>query len=190
MREVEGFSTAPQNDGSLRLRFEMLPRKNEEKSAAEGRPIFDEVEYIEIVIPGEKDNVHRPVQEKDRQRFSRQYADWKARGDKAGAAGTPLSAWPAISRAEVEELAYFNVRTVEELANVSDGNAQKYRGVQLLKQKAQDFLSAAAGEAPMTKLRSEVAERDTQIAELQRQMKEMKDLTERLEAQVKQKHQK
>ena len=153
-------------------RFHLHPVMNEAKSAEEGRPIYDEVEYVEILVPGDKDNiVNRPVNELDRRRFAQGYAFWKQHGQQA-LTGTPLAAWPSISRAQVEELAYFKVSTVEQLAEMQDTHAQKFAGINALRTRARDFLSAAAGAAPATHLRSELDKRDNDIASLKQMLKE------------------
>jgi hypothetical protein len=179
MREVDGFQTDPR-EGHLLIRFDTRAKENKEKSAQEGRPIFEELEYIEIIIPGERDSVHRQVREEDKQKYKRQYADWKEKRSDASVVGTPLAMWPVVSKSEIEELAFFNIKTVEQLANVSHSNAANHRGFVTLKQKAADFLAAAAGQAPLTKMRAELDERNSTIEALQRQVKELSDKFEQL----------
>ena len=94
--------------------------------------------------------------------------------------GTPLAEWPLISRAEVEELAYFKVRSVEQLAEISDGNARNIGPILALRQKARDWLEKASGGALESKLRSLVDQKDSQIEALRNQMAE---LTARVEKQ-------
>ena len=54
----------------------------------------------------------------------------------------------------IAELHYSNITTVEQLANLSDANAQQYMGnFRKLRERAKNFLQAAAGEAPAIKLR-------------------------------------
>jgi hypothetical protein len=159
----------------LYVQFAMHPVKNEAKSLEEGRPIFEDQEYVKLMAPGDKSNViHRPVRADDKHRFSKQYADWKA-GAAQTASGTPLSEWPAVTRSQVEELAYFKVLTVEHLAEMSDGIAQNLGPIQALKQKAKAWIEAAKGNAPSEKLRAELATRDNEIETLKRQLKEQGD---------------
>ena len=144
--------------------------KDEEKSALEGRPIFKEIEYIAIIIPGESGpSVNRPVWDGDRQRFRARYEAWKA-GKTDVHEGTPLSTWPQVSKAQVMELAHFNIKTIEDLANLSDEKAMRFMGIQALKKAAQDFLAAAKSGAPLTKMRAELEARDSEIAALKAQM--------------------
>jgi hypothetical protein len=163
-------------DEKLAIAFDMHPVLNEEKSRLEGRPIYDEVPYITIQVPGDNANqIHRPFWDdplspaSDSRRFGRQYADWKA-GKAPGATGTPLAAWPAMTRAEVAELAHFNVTTVEQLADMADVHAQKFPGIQRFKKLAQDFIAAAKELAPLTKMRAELEERDATIEGMKQQL--------------------
>jgi hypothetical protein len=153
------------------VRFNVHPKEDTAASAKEGRPIYRETEYVEIMVAGDKQNVvHRPVTEKDKKRFRRQYEDWKRNGDSSIVEGTPLDQWPAVSRSQVEELRYFNVRTVEQLAALSDGNAAKIGPVMALKQKAADFLGAAKNSSHLTTLRAELSAKDNQISTMAAQI--------------------
>ena len=162
------------NDGSEKLfvSFSLHPRQDEKRSREEGRPNFEDVEYIRIFVPGDKtQQVHRPVREDDKRRFARQYAAYKA-GQSEALVGTPLAQWPGITRSQVEELAYFHVRTVEQLANMQEGNASRFIGIQALKARARDFLEAAKSNAHVESMRAALADRDNKIEVLERQMKE------------------
>lgn len=165
------------------VRFYIEPLKNEEKSLQEGRPVFEDVEFIEKRTPGDKLNiVRRQVRAEDTHEFARQYQAFKA-GQAEVVTGTPLKEWPAITRSQAESLAYHGIRTVEELANLSDGNAQTVGpGMQALKQKAKDFIEKAKGNAPAEKLRAELSLKDSRIEALERQMK---DMAEKYEQQAK-----
>ncbi len=159
----------------LVVRFEMFPQRNEAKSKAEGRPVFDEVEFIEIRVPGDKTlTVHRPVRGDDKARFAAAYRNWKATGVSDGAfSGTPLKEWPQVSRSQCEELSFFGVKTVEQLANVSDGNLRNIGPLLALREKARDYIAAAKQGAPVAQMRDELAARDSEIALLKEQMKQV-----------------
>lgn len=170
-----GADTGPAGSDRVFVRFTKEPRENEVKSAAEGRPIFEEVEYVEIQVPGDKTStVHRPLTVDDKKRFAKPYRAWKE-GETATLSGTPLAQWAPISRGQVEELAYFNIRTVEQLAAVSDGNMQRMGPLSKLRNMAQDFIAQAKGNAPAVALRKELDAKDEIIANLQRQLKEQGD---------------
>lgn len=167
-------------DERLLLRFYLKPVKDDAKSLNEGRHIYSDQEYIEIVIPGDKDNsVNRPLRDEDRQRFQRQYAKWKSLGVNV-TEGTPLEVWPLVSRAQVEELRFFNVTTVEALAGLADVHTAKFMGLLDLKKKAQAFLVASAGDAPAQKLQAELEKRDAEIAQLKKNQEDQASRIEQL----------
>lgn len=133
-----------EGDDQLYVRFLEKPREDEAKSAELGRPIFKTVTYIQIMQPGNKENIIlRPVTKRDMARFKKAYDHYQANKDEDYVEGTPLSTWPALNAGQVEELKHFNIRTVEQLANISDVNAQNFMGAQQLKQRAQAFLEVS-----------------------------------------------
>lgn len=125
-------------DGKLHVRFFMKPRLNPDKSNEANRPIYEDTEYLEVMMPGEKNNiVIRPTRVGDSQRFHQQYQLFK-QGQSEQLVGTPLKVLPFLSEAQIEELAWFKIRTVEQLAELSD-NAQ-FMGAVELKNKARRWL--------------------------------------------------
>ncbi|KPK73368.1 MAG: hypothetical protein AMJ84_02370 [Acidithiobacillales bacterium SM23_46] len=157
--------------------------KDDVATAKEGRPIFKEVEMIDIRIPGSKDNiVVRPVRPKDIDRFPRHYAAFKQRTQGESVVGTPLEQWPLLTKAQVEELKFFNIRTVEQLAGAPDSTGQKFMGFNGLKQKATDFIAAAQGSAPFIALREE---NESMKLTIQQMQDEMKDLRKQLKRALK-----
>ena len=131
-------------DETLLVRFYSAPRKDITRSREEGRLIAVDVDYIEIMQPGNKDSiVRRPATDRDKDRFAEHYRKYKAREEQQAVEGTPLEEWPAITRSQCEELRFLNIRTVEQLAAVSDSNAQNVMGINGLKQKAKDFLESS-----------------------------------------------
>ncbi len=160
-------------DDKLYVKFFLHAVEDQQRSLEAGRPVFVEREYIEMAVPGDKDNIIcRPVREMDRRRFGSRYKSFKD-GLTETLVGTPLVAWPGLTKAQVEELKYFNVQTVEQLADLSDETATRYAGFLGLKQKAKVYLERAAGGAVDARLQAEVAKKDNEIAALQRQMAEM-----------------
>jgi len=158
------FGNNTYGDERLHVVFQMHPHPNNEASAKEGRPVFEEREYVKIMVPGDKYSVViRPVWQQDKLRFPRQYAAFKE-GRSQDSIGTPLAMWPQITRSQVEELAYFNCKTIEQLANMPDSNIQNFAGILSLRQKARDFIKYAKESAPIAELRKELDEKDAKIA--------------------------
>lgn len=138
--------------------------------AEAGRPIFEDREYIEIRAPGDRLNVvHKEVTQDIRQRYATQYKAWKAGQDQDAAVGTPLAMWPQVTSSDVETFKYQGIRTVEQLAALSETTIQALGpGYRKLKQRATDFLAASKDGAAMTKLRAENEEMSKRLAHLEK----------------------
>lgn len=157
-------------DAKLHVEFHRMPMLNEWKSNQEGRAIYDETDFVRIHIPGDKNNiVDRPVDEIDRFRFADKYNRWKA-GQADAVSGTPLSAMPSMTPGKVAEYGYFNIKTVEQLAGAADSVGQKFMSFHADKSRAKAFIEAAAGNAPIEQMNSELAKRDAEIENLKAQM--------------------
>lgn len=170
----QAFDRQPdKGDENLRVSFSNFPHFNEEASNKEGRPIFDEKVYVTIIVPGQTDIVHRVAWSKDFNRFPKQYAAFKTNQNQDAASGTPLKVLPWIQQNQVKELEYFNCFTVEQLANMPDATIGRFMALQSLKQRAKDFLETAKDASHLTKMRSELEQRDSVIGTMQGQMAEM-----------------
>lgn len=176
------FIDTPDFDPDARKRDGAIPRfyteakKNNFRSEAEGRPCFDEVEMVEILIPGDRRSSWVGlVKDEHKKRFPREYGAFK-QGLEAPEQGTPIAQMPGITRAQAEELAYSHVKTVEALANLPDDLLSKAAGMggYALREKAKRWVEATNGAAPMEKLAAENERQAATIAEMQAQMAEMK----------------
>ena len=171
-------------DEHLAVRFVRQERLNESKSRTEGRPFFEECDYIEIRQPGNKDSViKRPVRESDKNRFPRHWQAYQNRmSDDEILQGTPLTEWPAMTRSQVEELRFLNIRTVEQLAEVSDSNTQGFMGLSLLKKKAAAYLDAAKETAlaeAYASVKEENASLKADMAKLAQKVELLTELTQK-----------
>ena len=149
-------------------------KKDPEKFPASilGRPFYEDQEFVTIYIPGDKDNViFRPVRNVDKVQYGEQYRAFKANKDQP-LTGTPLDKLPFMSRSQCLELAYFGIKTAEQLVGTSDVNGQKIMGWAALKARVQSFLEAAAGNAPAAKLQAELEKRDNEIDTLKKALAE------------------
>jgi hypothetical protein len=161
-------------DDTLLVKFEIKPRLDRQQTEKEGRPIYKDVEYIDIRVPGSPDNVNRPATQRDIERFPRHYAAFKNRmNDEEYMEGTPLTEWPLLSRSSVEELGFFGIKTVEQLAAVNDANLQSNRGMAGLKQKAKDWLEVSNQTVKALELKAELEKRDKELKELRAQVAEL-----------------
>lgn len=153
--------------GKLFINFHMEATEDHELSIKEGRPVHRDEEFITIIIPGDRDTICRPVRQQDREMYAQQYQAFKNKQEQP-IIGTALSVLPFLTRAQVADLAAANVRTAEQLAEMSDVLAQKFMGMHNLRKRAKDFLDAAAGNAPIERLNAELEKRDSTIATLQK----------------------
>jgi nucleotidyltransferase/DNA polymerase involved in DNA repair len=166
-------------DAALSVRFFLQPVQNNFKTGEEGRPIFDELEYVEIGLPGGREVVSRPAKEDDKLRFPQHYAFFKA-GESDRIAGLPIQEWPLLSRAQVEELKGVGIRSVEQLAAVSDAQIQQLGGfVQELKYKAVAYLTSAKDSSVVTKLAAENEELKEEIRQLKVDLQDLTALFEK-----------
>jgi hypothetical protein len=173
--DVAAFDSASASaqDDKLLVKFEIRSRPDNEATMEAGRPIFKDVEYIDIKIPGSRTGgACRPASHADKQRFPRHYAAFQERTEMP-TEGTPLAEWPLISRSQAEELAYHNVKTVENLVGMSDTNSNNFMGINALKAKAKRWLEQAAGEADTAHLQEELEKRDTLIEAMQEQLNKL-----------------
>jgi hypothetical protein len=169
--DVDQFSAPPfAQDKRLHVTFYTKAVQNRSRSQTEGRVVYEEKDYIRIMVPGDRNyELDVPAEPHYQGRFPTQWERYK-KGQQERVDGTPLEAWPALNVAQVAELRAMNVFTVDQLANVPDSLAQKMMGNFALRQKAKDFLDAARDSAGATKLAAELAERDVQIAAMQAQL--------------------
>jgi hypothetical protein len=139
-------------DDKLHVRFFMRPRIDPAASTIENRPIYKDVPHIEIMIPGDKNNiVTAEVWEQHIKRFPEHWKQFQA-GIKDQVIGTPLRAAPFLTEAQCEELAYFKIRTIEQLADLQDGN-MGFMGARELQQAAKKYIEKTRGaDALMTRL--------------------------------------
>ena len=159
-------STA-EDDRKLYVRFYMEPVYQEAESILKERKIYKDTEYIEIRIPGDKQTcIQRQVFPTDRLRFPQQYARFQ-QGQADQTIGTPLSSLPSIPESKIKEYEFFHIKTIEQLAECADNaNAAAVMGFNSDKQKAQKFMAAAAGAAPVEELKKQLEQRDEMLAKM------------------------
>lgn len=154
-------------DDTLWVKFFVEPVENKRKSKEEGRPIFEDTEFISIKSPGSTNEVRRPIRLTDTHRFPRHYEAFKAREEMV-MEGMPLSEWTGVTRSQVEELKFLSIATVEQLASCPDHSVQNMRGLMTLKQNAIKYLgdakSGAALKAENDDLKTRMAELEAKLA--------------------------
>jgi len=159
-------------DDKLFVQFYKRAVINNFRTSQEGRPIFDELDYVRIIVPGSKDILDVEAETSYQRRFPKQWERYAANQAQT-LSGTPLEVWPQMTVGIVAELKAMNIHTVEQLATIPDVVAGKFQGGQTFKQRAQAFLDAAAGDAQNSKMASELARRDEEIDLLKKQMQDL-----------------
>jgi hypothetical protein len=132
--------------------------ENTFRSQQAGRPQFDEVEFVRLIIPGDRNSspVMR-VTDEERNRWPKEYEAFK-KGLELPLEGTPLIEWPPINKSQVMELAYFHIQTVEQLAAVNDAQLQRMgMGTRALRELAKEYLDIANnGTAPIARMLAKI----------------------------------
>lgn len=143
------------------------------ESERQKRPIFKDVPFIRKMVPGDANNIiERAAKEQDMQQYPRQWAEYEAMNKSGEVIGTPLEKWPNVTRAQIKELKYVECHTVEQLAQMSDGNLMKMgAGFRPLRESALqwlDSLNVAKVDEEKESLKKQVAELSATVAEIKR----------------------
>ena len=166
-------------------RFYIETVQNNFKSNEAGRAIFDEVEYVEITIAGDRNSkIQRKVTDIDKKRFATAYNRFKE-GLEPATSGTAVEQWPMISRGQAEEMKHMGIHTVEALAELSDTAIQQMgMGYRALVEKAKAFLAVANETADVTHLATENHELKSKVGVLEQQVADLSAHMQNYEALV------
>jgi hypothetical protein len=168
---------------SLVPTFKIHSQLNPRKTKEQGRPIYDDMEIVEIRTAGDRNSVKVfPAHEVSHleeledggsgdpvtyaMRFQAQYDRFKA-GHTQAQSGTPLEEAPFLTQSKRLELKAVHVHTVEALA-LLDGGPLKALGIggRELKNQAQAYLDNAKGSADVTRMAQENEALKRQLADL------------------------
>jgi hypothetical protein len=161
---------------TARPRFFVQPVQNQAESAKENRPIFESKRFVELKHPGDRswsfieeideagmgltrrNTVEGPKGEDYAERFPREWASFK-KGEERAAIGTPIEEWSGLSRSRAAELKAMNIFTVEEFADVQDGQLGKLgMGTRTEREKARAYLAQASGGADVSAMAAQIAQ--------------------------------
>jgi hypothetical protein len=172
-QQVTGSGPDEAAKGML-VRFEFQGIMDEAKSAEEGRPVFRDVEFIEIRSPNDPLSiVHREVTREDRATYPQLYRAWKE-GASEALTGTPLKEWTPLAASQAALLNFRGIRTLEQFVEVTDdGCHQMGHGYLTLRNAAQAWLAKAKDASTATKLAAELQARDSKIRALENQVADM-----------------
>lgn len=157
-------------NGAL-VEFYIQAVQNNVLSKHEGRPIYSDKVFVTIQTPGDtRTTINRPATDQDKARFPKSWHAFQE-GLSEVTEGTPLAQWPAVSASQVKELQHVHVRTVDQLAALSDASIQRMGpGYQQLRQSARHWLEHAKGDADQTRLQHENDSLRDEVAMLKEQL--------------------
>lgn len=158
------FENLPESelDKRLAVKFEKRAVLNKFKSKEEGRQVFDDVEYISILIPGDNTTrVERRATEDDKKRFSVIWERYQQR-QSTMQNGLALALLPGLSPAQIENLHAYNIHTIEQLSGITEKAIQKIPHSRGLVTQAVKFLE---GQKYTVKLEEKIKELEQRLAE-------------------------
>lgn len=108
------------------------------------------------------------------------YENWKT-GREAPVDGTPLAAWPGATPQLVKALVPYHIRSIEDLANLTDGVMAKVPvpGIAGFRANAKAYVAAVTSTAPIA---GKLAEQEKIITTQSREIAELKELVTSLAA--------
>ncbi len=153
------------NDGTLGT-FYMHAKQNNYKTKEQGRAVYDDIPYIKIIIPGDKNQiVDRPANDADKQRYVEAWGRFEA-GRSGLAEGTAIERWPYLTPAQIMEMRALGIQTVEQIASTSDANLKLFgMNGRELREQAEQYLQPT--DETVVALRSELQQKDQRIKELE-----------------------
>lgn len=182
------FAGAFNPDDALTVVFYRNAVQNEYESTVQARPIYEDVDYVRIITPGDQFTIiDQPVNEVHKARFPRQWNQFLQSGQSGETMnGTPLSEWTQMSPAQVRMLNGLNFFTVENIAHASDqqinniGMAGGMSGY-VLRDLARAYLTRAKEHAQDGRMVAELQKRDDIIAEMAAKLQAMQEAIEKSE---------
>ena len=152
-------------DSRLAVKFYKRPVELKNESIAQGRPIFQEFDFIKILVPGDAlTEIDTYVSDAHKTRFPIQWANYMNRqGSEESFSGTPITEWPQVSASQAEELKGIKFHTVESVAHCSDQQLQKIGMIAGMsphnfRERAKTFLNLASETADISKREEELAQ--------------------------------
>jgi len=166
---MSGNSQPKKRYSGANVKFFYSYNENREKTAKEGRPIFDEIPSISIQWPGQDETVRR-IEPQDIHDYPELYARFKA-GSEPVIEGTPLAEWPMMSGSAMRELQYLGFKTVEQLAAATDDVKRKLGPLSKFVKLAKDWLDAAnSTQNDVAKMKAQLEKAEARAAALEHKL--------------------
>lgn len=157
----------------LAIRIYDHPVRNEKKSLDAGYPVYDDVPHVDVRIIG--DNTFRrfaPISEEEKRQYHRHWKAFLENRKSEGIVGQVLEEWPPLSRGMVETYKHFGIRTVEQLASLTDANLPNIPQGRIYRDKAKSWIESAKAAAPLGKMEAEIRAMRDEMAAMKRERDE------------------
>jgi len=181
------------------VEFELRPEEDREASIDQGMPVFKDVEFAMITMPGGGLVVDKPINEAllyewkngDNRRkppspFAyRAYEAWKE-GREAPVNGTDLKNWPGVTPAQLKTCQNATVRTIEDLAAANADTIRKLgMGGVAMMEKAKAYLASANQNKTSEEVSALMVKLEALSDTVKRKDEQISDLLERLDESTK-----
>lgn len=173
-------------DSRLHVQFYAKPVQNLFQTQVQGRPIFEDHDFIKIYVPGDNTTVIDTFAlDEHKGRFPLHWAHYQNTHGANMESGTQLSAWSLLTPAQVEELRALKFFTVESVATASDMQLQRIGMIAgmaptAFRDRAKRYLKAADDDGAYNqqveatkKLEEENVAIKEQMADMEAMMKEL-----------------
>lgn len=159
------------------VRFWVEAIQNKGLSEKEGRPIFKNVEMVEVIMPADRNRTlkapahaeagkHNGIKYTYAQKYAKQYERFKADQPQL-VEGTPLAEAPFLDAAQRATLKALSVYTIEQLASLQGVPLKNLGpGGLEMQQKALTYMERASGSAAATAQAAEIARLKQTVADL------------------------
>jgi len=166
-------------------RFYLDKVQNNFRSEQEGRAVFDDVEFVEIIVPGDSRSiVQERVKAEHKERWPNAYSAFK-KGLEPATDGYPIEQWPPMTSAQVANYKAMHISTVEQLAELSDGVLMNLGlGGRQIRERAKAWLDERAGGQALERAMAEAERATAERADLERQIADLKSAVQTLQAKV------
>lgn len=178
--------------GQAHPRFFMESIHDELSSAAKGRPVFHDEPRVEVIMPGIA-NLTKPVFRvtdvidngmNAMQRWPEAYKAF-LEGCEISPDGTPLEEWSILTRSAVLELKALHIRTIEDVAGLSDVAGQQVgMGWMGLRDRARAYLNEADRAALSESLTKRNDELEAEVIQLRSQVEDLGGMMRQMHAEV------
>ena len=167
-----GNDQGRKGDENLFVRFYTLPTEDKLASSKAGRPIYKDQIMCGIRVPGNSYENSFKATNHYKNRFPKHFKAFQDRVEMPEE-GTPLSEWGIMPETLVKEMTYFNVKTVEQLADLRDNVLEQFSGSVTYKNKAIKWLEMTNVSAKAADMEKELEARDVTISQLQQRLSDL-----------------